>query len=236
MKGKGFRYVPWVPKIGTPEEQRKAWTGDYEEMKKDRSETGFGIFVPQANRKALWKEADSPNFVIKNQLSEAQQAAYAKALTACRSQSVKQVTGKVITSDADRAEQENKLIQQVVERELNGDPKLITLASATGDCLKGKGYRVDSLRPSDLNGRGSNEFEAQKRQIALNDDIPEKDLPEGQYYEPHLPAATAKQYLAKEVKAALDDLECGKDFYAAYLPRNAEIVNRVSAEFGGSGF
>ncbi|MER7506095.1 hypothetical protein AB0L05_30475 [Nonomuraea pusilla] len=232
MKGKGFKYVPWVPKVEMGEGARKAMLGDYEEMRKDRSENGFGIFVPSANRKPLWKESDSPNSAIKNQLSEAQLASYDKALTGCRIQAVKQVTGKVVASDADLAEQENKLIQQAIERDLNGDPTLIELASAMGDCLKGKGYRVDSLRPSDMERRGSKEFEEQKRRIALNDDIPENGLPEGRYYEPHLSAATTKQYLAKEVKAALDDLECGKDFYPAYLPRTTEIAYRVSAEFG----
>ncbi|MEV0348899.1 hypothetical protein AB0H88_24245 [Nonomuraea sp. NPDC050680] len=83
-----------------------------------------------------------------------------------------------------------------------------------------------------MSRRSGQEFEAQKKRIALNDDIPDKGLPDGQYYEPRIPVNTARQYLNREIKAALDDLECGKDFYAAYLPRNAEIVRRVEREFG----
>ncbi|MFI7703034.1 hypothetical protein [Nonomuraea sp. NPDC049480] len=49
---------------------------------------------------------------------------------------------------------------------------------------------------------------------------------------PHLPPATARQHANREIKAALDDLECGKDFYAAYEPKNREISERVSQMFG----
>ncbi|MGP3958214.1 hypothetical protein ACTWPT_19580 [Nonomuraea sp. 3N208] len=171
MKGKGFKYVPWIPKQDIPEESRKSGLGDYEAMRKERAESGFGVFINLADPsfyrdRAIWRES-----------------------------------------------------------------------AAMGDCLKGKGYRVDSLRPSDMHIRGWEEFEAQKRQIALNDDLPEGRDMKGDrgYYEPRLPVAAAKQYLAKEVKAALDDLECGKDFYATYLPKFRQVENRVSVEFGGSG-
>ncbi|MEV5887883.1 hypothetical protein [Nonomuraea fuscirosea] len=119
------------------------------------------------------------------------------------------------------------------ERELNGDPRLVELAATMGDCLKGRGYRVDSLKPVDLDRRGAAEFEAQKRAIALKDDIPEQDMPEGRYYEPRLPQATAKQYFTREIKAALDDLECGRDFYPVYHPRKRAISIQVGDQFGG---
>jgi hypothetical protein len=32
----------------------------------------------------------------------------------------------------------------------------------------------------------------------------------------------------------LDDLECGKDFYAVYTPKKQEIDLRVRREFGGT--
>jgi hypothetical protein len=241
MKQRGFKYVAWVPEVKISDDAGKAYLGDYEAMKKERTEQGFGIFADfvhpeQREKRVLWRESDSPNFTIKNQLSPAQRVAYGKALTACRSQGLKQVTGKVATSDADWAKQENELIAQRLDRELNADPKLVGLASAMGDCLKGKGHQMASLRLVDMSRRGGQEFEAQKKQIALNDDIPDKGLPGGQYYEPRIPVNTARQYLNREIKAALDDLECGKDFYAAYLPKEQEIVRRVEGEFGsGSG-
>ncbi|MEU7741747.1 hypothetical protein [Nonomuraea sp. NPDC049158] len=240
MKQRGFKYVAWVPEVKISEDAGKAYLGDYEAMKKERTEQGFGIFAgfvhpEQREKRALWRESDSPNFTIKNQLSPAQRVAYGKALTACRSQGLQRVTGKVVTSDEDRAKQENELIAQRLDRDLNADPKLVGLASAMGDCLKGKGHQVASLRPVDMSQRGGEEFEAQKKRIALNDDIPDKGLPAGQYYEPRIPVGTARQYLSREIKAALDDLECGKDFYAAYLPRSMEIVRRVQGEFGSGG-
>ncbi|MBT2224577.1 hypothetical protein [Nonomuraea sp. NEAU-A123] len=239
MKQRGFKYVAWVPKVASPDDAEQAYLGDYEAMKKERSQEGFGVFVnfvhpEQREKRAIWRETDSPNFTIKNQLSPTQRTAYGKALTACRSQALKQVTGKVVTSDEDWAKQENEMIAQRLDRDLNADPKLVELATAMGDCLKGKGHQVTSARPVDMSRRGGQEFEAQKKQIALNDDIPDTELPDGQYYEPRIPVDTAKQYLNREIKAAVDDLECGKDFYAAYLPRSEEIVRQVEGEFGKS--
>ena len=239
MKQRGFKYVAWVPEAAIPDDaEKKAYLGDYEAMKKERSQRGFGVFADfvypgQREKRVLWRESDSPNFTIKNQLSPAQLTAYGKALTACRSQALKQVTGKVVTSDEDWAKQENEMIAQRLDRDLNADPKLVELATVMGDCLKGKGRQVASVRPVGMSRRGVQEFEAQKKQIALNDDISDKGLPDGQYYEPRIPVDTAKQHLNREIKAALDDLECGKDFYAAYLPRSEEIVRQVEREFGG---
>ncbi|MEV5497362.1 hypothetical protein AB0M50_18385 [Nonomuraea fuscirosea] len=145
---------------------------------------------------------------------------------------------RVIWSESDSPNftiKNDTLIDQTLERELNGDPRLVELAATMGDCLKGRGYRVDSLKPVDLDRRGAAEFEAQKRAIALKDDIPEQDMPEGRYYEPRLPQATAKQYFTREIKAALDDLECGRDFYPVYLPRKRAISIQVGDQFGGGG-
>ncbi|MEU1728538.1 hypothetical protein [Nonomuraea sp. NPDC005692] len=47
-----------------------------------------------------------------------------------------------------------------------------------------------------------------------------------------LTPAQAQPYLAKEIKAALDDLECGKDFYRAYTPKVEAITQRIAEEFG----
>ncbi|WP_143078671.1 hypothetical protein [Nonomuraea pusilla] len=99
--------------------------------------------------------------------------------------------------------------------------------------LKGKGYRVDSLKPSDIGTQVAHQFEEQLKRTALSDDIPEKGMRDGEYFMPHLAPAMARQYATKEIKAALDDLECGRNFYAAYEPRNKEISERVTQLFGG---
>ncbi len=239
MKQQGFRYVAWVPQQKNLSELDKAATGDYEAMRKQRAKTGFDVFVMLADRslmedRVLWKGSDNPNSAIKEQLSNSQRTAYDKAEVTCKSSAVKQVTGKVVKDDADRAEQETKMIKQATERELNGDPKLVELAAAMGECVKGKGYQVDSLRPTDIDSRGPDAFEAIKQSIAKKQGMADPDRP-GSYYEPKLSQADARRYLNQEIKAALDDLECGRDFYAAYSPRAAQIASEVELEFGGSG-
>jgi len=52
---------------------------------------------------------------------------------------------------------------------------------------------------------------------------------------PSMTADEARPYLAREIKEALDDLECGKDFYPVYAPRSRDIDHRVYAEFGMGG-
>lgn len=239
MKQRGFRYVAWVPPQKHFADLDKAATGDYEAMRKQRAKTGFNVFALLADRslmedRVLWKGSDNPNSGIKDQLSKSQRTAYDKAEVTCKSSAVKQVTGKVVKDDADRAEQETKMIKQATERELNGDPKLVELAAAMGDCIKGKGYQVDSLRPTDIDSRGADAFEAIKQSIAKKQGLADPDRP-GSYYEPKLSQADARRYLDQEIKAALDDLECGRDFYAAYSPRAVQIVSKVELEFGGSG-
>lgn len=236
MKQKGFKYVAWTPDPKTGDERDKAESGDYEAMRAVAEKHGFGIFTTLADpslKEVVWSESDSPNHAIKNELSPAQLAAYDKALETCRSQAVKQVTGREVRSVKDLAEQRNQLIDQTLDRELNGDPELIELAAAMGDCLKGKGYRVDSVKPADIRNQVRSTFEEQLKRIALNDDIPEEGMPQGEYFTPRLAPATARQLADKEIKAALDDLECGRDFYAAYEPRNREISDRVTELFGG---
>ena len=50
--------------------------------------------------------------------------------------------------------------------------------------------------------------------------------------QPDLTPYQARPYLAREIKAALDNLECGKDFYALYTPKKRELDLRVRREFG----
>jgi hypothetical protein len=60
------------------------------------------------------------------------------------------------------------------------------------------------------------------------------ELPDGEnvVLRSNLKPAQARPYLAEEIKAALKDLECGKDFYPAYAPKAMEITSRVFQEFG----
>lgn len=240
MKQKGFRYVPYTQKMDLPEQRKKAFTGDYAAMKAERTKYGFFVFAAFVYPKEMNSPAVKPdnpdidpNWAILNALSPAQRKAYQKASTACELDAITKVTGRRVTSLQDWTTQMDEAIKARTERELDGDPKIVEPAAAMADCLKAKGYRIDSNKPTALEDRGRVAFEAQKTEIAKNDDIPDTGLEKGQYFEPtNLTPDEARPYLNKEVKAALDDLECGKDFYATYLPRADEIERQINAEFG----
>ncbi|MFG1956496.1 hypothetical protein [Nonomuraea sp. NPDC049028] len=237
MKQKGFRYVAWVPQPKPETDTEKAVSGDYEVMKRVRSKQGFNVFYPVADPASFKKQAaysrdDDPNSPIRDSLSKAQLVSYSKVLDSCNVKALKDVTGKVVKSMDDEYEQYEKAYKAASDRELNGDPKLIELAATMGDCVKGKGYRVDSVSPTSMADRGWREFSAQMNAIAKKQGQAEEDADENTVYQPKLPQAAANQYLAKEIKAALDDLECGKDFYPAFYPRAGRIGDRLDSEFG----
>ncbi|MEU4224739.1 hypothetical protein AB0F17_10610 [Nonomuraea sp. NPDC026600] len=240
MKGKGFRYTPFVrEKILLGPDLEKAGTGDYAAMKAHRSKWGFNVFSNLVYRKEL--EADNqsggadPNVMTKKDLSSAQQKAYSKALAACQAQAIKQITGKSVKSQQDWFEQADKLLAQRRTRELDGDAHLVELASAMADCMTGKGYQPAAKNPTSMESWGQLTFMREMHELARKEggrDIPPYTSA-GPFYQPtHLADADARRYLAKEVKMALDDLECGKDFYAAYLPKSGEVAQAAQAEFG----
>ncbi|WP_433517630.1 hypothetical protein ACQP2T_20060 [Nonomuraea sp. CA-143628] len=237
MKQKGFRYVAWVPQPKPETETQKGVSGDYDDMKRVRSKQGFNVFYPVADPAAMRKQAaytrdDDPNSPIRDSLSKAQLRSYDKVLDDCNVKALKDVTGKVVKSMDDEYEQYEKAYKAASDRELNGDPKLVELAATMGDCVKGKGYRVDSVSPTSMAERGWREFSAQMNAIAKKQGQAEEDADENTVYQPRLSQAAANQYLAKEIKAALDDLECGKDFYSVFFPKAGRIGDRLDSEFG----
>lgn len=240
MKGKGFKYVAFVAKGRKLSAQRKAAnSGDYAAMKAERGKYGFGQFslyvYPKKFDSPMYKpekpEID-PNWAIQSSLSEQQRKAYEAARESCYTAAIKKITGKVVKSSMDHYEQAEKAKTQAKARELDGDPALVEKATRMADCLKGRGYRAPKVNPSAMATRGSDEIRAQVVNLGKTDDVDDSKLPEGQFYEPTLTAAQARPYLTKEIKVALDDLECGKDFYAAYLPREQEITAKVDEEYG----
>ncbi|WP_433354134.1 hypothetical protein ACQP25_11495 [Microtetraspora malaysiensis] len=121
---------------------------------------------------------------------------------------------------------------------VDSDPGLIELAATMAGCLKEKGYPVGKTTPTAMSNRGLFAF------LDLSDKLGRKqrNLPEvappvkdGQLkmtYQPDLSAAEAKPYLDREIKAALDDLECGKDFYAVISPKEDAVNRQIFDEFG----
>ncbi|NUW37679.1 hypothetical protein HTZ77_40685 [Nonomuraea sp. SMC257] len=246
MKQKGFKYIAYVPKEDATEDQRKREAGDYEALKAQRAKYGFGVFSSYVYPKAAdgpenmpdLSGAD-PNGDIPSKLSPAQRRSYYKALNACVVVAAKQVLGKTVTSGTDLFEQLADASDKAAERELDGDAELVGLATSMATCLTGKGYKVSGTRPTQLSARGWLAFLDQEDAIGRGqrDDVPDVPSP-AKKGEPvrrfgaRLTPAQAKPYLAKEVKAALDDLECGKDFYRVYTPKAEAVDAKIAEEYG----
>ncbi|MEU4572498.1 hypothetical protein [Nonomuraea sp. NPDC023979] len=238
MKQKGFEYVPYVPPAATvTDEERRRDSGDYEATKAHRAKYGFGVWssiVYPNGPGTMPRDAgpSNPNDKIVSSLSETQTGAYYAALDPCYSKAAKQALGKDVKSKMDLFKQGAQTVKRNVAREIDGDPGLVDLAAAMGDCLKGKGYAVASAKPSALARRGPDRFQDEMTEIGREQQpgmAGSKN--ENAIIIPEMTADQARPHLDKEIKAALDDLECGKDFYAAYQPRKTEIDRRMLEEF-----
>ncbi|MGP3958215.1 hypothetical protein ACTWPT_19585 [Nonomuraea sp. 3N208] len=246
MKQKGFKYVAFVSKQEWPLQDDKRNSGDYSAMRKFREKYGFGVFAMHVYPKEMGNPAVkpdnpeiNPNWEIQSSLSKTQMSAYRKASDACTVTAVKQVLGLDVKSDMDYYAQMSKASTRAIESTLNSDPQLVELASAMATCLKGKGYSISDTTPKAMSETGSKQFIDQEDRLgrAQRDDIPDVPPPvkEGEIpmrYAPTLTPEEARPYLSKEIKAALDDLECGKDFYAAYLPKELVIQKQIDEQFG----
>ncbi|SFK11238.1 hypothetical protein SAMN05216275_117148 [Streptosporangium canum] len=239
MKKGGFTYVPYLPppvKLSAAETQ--ALNGDYEAMKVRRAKYGFEIFAAFVYPKEFQGPGDprgkvpaDPNWAIAGKLNEAQATAYVKVKEACYGEAVEKTTGKVVTSKRDHGKQMALKVKQVKAEELDGDPGLVQSAVAMADCLKAKGYRLTAANPVAMERRGRDEFDAKVEKLARQDDIPDEQAGEGMFVQPELAPDKARPYLNEEIKASLDDLECGKEFYRAFLPRQNELLRRMQEEF-----
>ncbi|MFF5206669.1 hypothetical protein [Streptosporangium sp. NPDC000396] len=233
MKGKGFKYIPNV----SPDKIRKGrlmeLSGDYEAMHEYREKHGFGVYFawayPDDPDEGIPKTLPDPNMKLAESFSEAQYEAWDAADNACLATVFKKLTGKTIASRDDLYEQAENLYIKARERELDGDARLVELARGFGDCLKSKGYPVNSLKPTALQTNVRDRFEKERTEAQ------KKRMESGAMEKPgglRMPPNEARPRLAKEIKAALDDLECGKDFYAEFLPRDMKLRDKAWNEFG----
>ncbi|MFC7587297.1 hypothetical protein ACFQYP_28955 [Nonomuraea antimicrobica] len=245
MKQKGFRYIAFVPpEDPLTDDEAKRRAGDYEALKAQRAKYGFGVFSlyvqpkgPDAPESMPYPDGD-PNGKIRANLSPAQYKSYWKAVSACIVVAAKQVLGKKVTSDTDLWDQRAAASDKATEREIDGDAELVKLASNMATCLTGKGYEVSDTRPVQMAGRGWGAFldledEVGRRQREKDPEMPSPSKKGTvQKFGAQLTSAQAKPYLDKEIKAALDDLECGKDFYRVYTPKSEAIYQKVAEEYG----
>ncbi|WP_143121105.1 hypothetical protein [Streptosporangium canum] len=233
MKQKGFKYIPNIsPPQGARNTVLRQMSGDYATMREYREKHGFGVFFiaayPDDPEEGTDQPLPNPNLELWPSLSGTQYKAWRAADNVCYAAAFKKFTGKTVTSEEDVYKQGEALSLKTRKRLLDGDPRLVELAGGFGDCLKSKSYPVTSLKPTALETRGWDAFDKQ-RTVAL--DKHRESGAEG-IDALLLPPGKARPYLAKEIKAALDDLECGKDFYAEFLPRDKKVQDEIWDQFG----
>ncbi|SDH21924.1 hypothetical protein SAMN05421505_112220 [Sinosporangium album] len=229
MKGKGFKYIAYSRPRDSSEQGRKYQNGDYQTLKQERTKHGYGVFSYDVNPEVgTFPDAPTdPNGKIREQLSSSQQASYQNALETCTVEAAKSVLGMKVSSFDEITKTQMDAINNGMERGLNGDTDLIGMAQKFGDCMKSKGYAVTSLKPMDVANRGHNFFSGERGKL-LGQNPDQANAIGG---ENKVPPARARQHLTREIKDALDDLECGKDFYAAYHPKVAEVIAQVRREY-----
>jgi hypothetical protein len=235
MKQKGFKYVPNVPAPSQTisEERRLELNGDYPSMLKYREKHGFGVYFafayPDDPEEGIPDPIPDPNMELAQSLSKTQYNAWSAADNACYAAAFTMLTGKKASSMDDVYAQADNIYIKTKERQLDGDPQLVELAGDFGDCLKSKGYPVASLKPTAM---VFNIWEIFEKERTANL-IKRTKSGEAQTVEAmRMPPDEARLHLAKEIKVSLDDLECGKDFYAAFRPRDSKLLEETWNGFG----
>ncbi|MET9336800.1 hypothetical protein [Nonomuraea sp. NPDC003804] len=230
MKQQGFKYIPFV-RPSQPKPDRTT----YEGMTAYRQKYGFGVFAMHVYPKdplaggAEAEIAENPNNKIMMNLNSSQLASYRKAEKTCLGKAAKEVLDKDVTSTDHAVDLLNAASARLEATEIDGDPELVVLAGDFADCLTAKGVKVSSTKPTALARRGTDAFWAESNKLG---DQQFPDRADGHSYTPELTAAQARSYLDREVKAAMQDLECGKEFYTRFAPKQSSIDTRVMAEYG----
>jgi hypothetical protein len=232
MKANGFKYVAWIPPAPPDTDQsRMASSRDYEGMKSYRAKYGFGVsamlvYPPNGETAGQAHEPTNPNVALVKALSPAQRHSYGIKFEKCQITAIKQITGKDVKSADDWSRFRDQAYVERRKRELNGDARLTELATGMADCMTAKGYQVTSHSPIAMRDWGYTTFTRELHELAKKEDksIPDFDPESGTGYIPaHLTEGEKRAILNREIKAALDDLECGKDFHPAAAAKDDQL-------------
>ncbi|WP_438306725.1 hypothetical protein ACSHXN_44945 (plasmid) [Streptomyces sp. HUAS TT11] len=228
MRAKGFTYTPHVAAFADASNSSNG--KDYQLAKKYREKYGFGLFAGAVypndpslpGSKAFRAQQDaSPDKAYLDALSPAQRKAYDKAmgtvkqlangrkveLPGCQKEGTEKANGPAKSqAELDRESAANKEQDRLATQALNGDPQLISLAQRFASCLRDQGIAVTTTQPTAIGDMV--QFATAQQVPATGVQNMEKD------------DATAK--LTQEIDVALKDLECGKQFRAAYFPKLAK--------------
>ncbi|MFC4508148.1 MULTISPECIES: hypothetical protein [Streptomyces] len=222
MRAKGFTYTPHVMEY---DDSLKDVDGqDYEAAKKFRNKYGFGLYAGAVYRndpnvqgsEAYNKKDTSPDTAYRNALTPAQKKAYDKALggrtatgltPGCQKEAEEKAYGpEKSKAEIDKKTAEDKERALAAKQALNGDSELVTLAQQFASCLTKQGFNVTTTQPTEI---------GDMVKFQLSGQTPPNGILALSKSE-----ATAK--LTQEIGLAKKDLECGKDFRAAYFPKLAK--------------
>ncbi|MFI8181933.1 hypothetical protein OG539_21990 [Actinacidiphila glaucinigra] len=227
MRKKGFTYTPHVSGVGAAEIPVDGQ--DYELAKKYREKFGFGFFAPAvypddptvAGSKAHEAQDTNPDRAYLDALSPAQRKAYDKAmgtakqlasgkkvmLPGCVKEGIEKGYGpEKSQAQLDRERAENEEQDRAAKQALNGDPQLISLAQQFASCLRDEGIAVTTTQPTAIGDM----VKFATVSLTPSSGVQNMDEEEG------------RAKLTQEIGIALKDLECGKNFRAAYFPKLAK--------------
>ncbi|WP_433541427.1 hypothetical protein ACQP10_12980 [Streptosporangium sandarakinum] len=215
--------------------ERERLAGDLEALRAYRAKYGFGVWSPNVHPKDRVVnpvQHENPNDKTLMALSAGELKKWRAADESCFSQAVKEVLGKSVTSQEDYYDRLEAAVRKSLSV-LDQDKDLVRLGERFATCLG-----VGETRPTALDGLSHTKILRQASDVARKTwkgELPEAPKGRTVVFRPNLKPAQARPYLDKEIKTALKDLECGKDFYPAYSPKAMEITSRVYQEFGREG-
>ncbi|WP_190077026.1 hypothetical protein [Streptomyces daghestanicus] len=232
MNKQGFPYTPVAP-----EDPAASWTtdgADYELTKKYRQKYGFGIYAGivypgdagAPGSAAARQDSDrTPNADYVDTLTPGQKAAYDEALgafpdpkageknwTGCLGEADKKVYGSASARERGTATTNRN---QANAQALNGDPKLVALAQSYASCLRKEGISVTTTQPTGIGEMVK--LQAFESTPAGAGGVSAADG-SGNAQE-SLSKEEALPLLTRDIELAMRDLECGKEFRAAYFPK-----------------
>lgn len=239
MRKSGFGYVAWVPPSAS--DPAGGLERDYGRARQVREKYGFGVFAayvypddPERPGSAP-RTAANPNDAVYAALSPEQKAAWDTALTGsagparpepgagCLGEARLKVYGERHKSDAGGTVAEDA---RTSRQALDGDPQLVGLAQGYANCLRGKGHVVADTAVTRIRTSLQSVWFGKAGELTAPQDAgrgapaPAGSAgPAGPAEGATLDPSVARAMLAQEIQAALDDLDCGREFRAAYFPR-----------------
>lgn len=230
MKKLGFTYTPHMANPQAADSPDSLDGQDYALAKERRQKYGFGTYAaaaypddpnaPGANTKGKVNgKVITPDDGDEKGFTAAQQKSYDEALDGirptsgtktereqlggCTAEGRTKAYGPELSIEEqmkEQAEREDK--NRANGLELNGDPQLVQLAQEYANCLKAQGIPVSTTQPTGMSNMV---------RIGLSEEMPER--------RPELTQTEALPLLTEDIAIAMKDLECGKDFRAAYFPK-----------------